>query len=137
MQKEEPIITLATYYDPMLAQIVRARLEDNGIPCFVADENMGSVYPMYNTAIGGIKLKIFERDMEKCKAILAEDETATVEEVAGTDEPTDAGVTCPKCGSTNVRDNLAESKRSWLSTIASYISDEKPFHCNKCGNDFE
>ena len=71
--KENDIVTFETYYNPMLAEIVRAKLEANAIPCFLADENMGSIYPAYNQGGGGIKLKVFARDLEKCRGIVADD----------------------------------------------------------------
>lgn len=72
MSKDDDIVTFETFYDPILAEIIRAKLEANGIPCFLADENMGSIYPMYNQGGGGIKLKVFERDLEKCREIVAD-----------------------------------------------------------------
>jgi predicted RNA-binding Zn-ribbon protein involved in translation (DUF1610 family) len=134
MEAEDQIITFETYYDPMLAQIVRTRLEDNDIPCFVADENLGTLYPVYNSAIGGIKLKIFARDLERCKAILAQDESLPADE---TEAETAEGMLCPNCGSADVRSNLTAKKLSWLGTIAALMSDEKPWHCNNCGKNFE
>lgn len=74
MNKEEEIVTFETYFDPMLAEIIRAKLEANDIPCFLADENMGSIYPAYNQGGGGIKLKIFARDLERCREIVDSDE---------------------------------------------------------------
>ncbi len=73
INKSEEIVTLETFYDPMLAEIIRARLDASGFPCFLADENMGSIYPAYNQGGGGIKLKVFAKDVEACKAVLAED----------------------------------------------------------------
>ena len=69
----DKIITFETFYDPMLAHIIRTRLEDAGIDCFIADENTIGAQPFYNQAIGGIKIKIFERDLERCREVLAED----------------------------------------------------------------
>lgn len=74
MNKEEEIVTFETYFDPMLAEIIRAKLEANDIPCFLADENMGSIYPAYNQGGGGIKLKVFARDVERCRDIINNDE---------------------------------------------------------------
>jgi hypothetical protein len=34
-QTEDKIITFEQYYDPMLAHIIRTRLEDNGIPALL------------------------------------------------------------------------------------------------------
>jgi len=65
--KEDEIITLEGNYNLMLAQIIRGRLEANGIPCFIAGESMPY------SQILGVKIKIFERDKERCLEILAED----------------------------------------------------------------
>ena len=67
MNDDEKIVTLESYYDPMLAEIIRGRLEAEGIPCFIADD------PVYKSVLGGVKLKVFERDLAKCREILAED----------------------------------------------------------------
>lgn len=65
--KEDDIITLEKYYNPMLAQIIRGRLEENGIHCFVSDE-INPYSPVF-----GVNLRIFARDKERCLQILAED----------------------------------------------------------------
>jgi len=80
MSKDDDIVTFETFYDPMLAEIIRTKLEANGIPCFLADENMGTIYPAYNQGGGGIKLKVFARDLEKCKEIRADDTEPTDED---------------------------------------------------------
>ncbi|MFI5161812.1 MAG: DUF2007 domain-containing protein [Sphingobacteriales bacterium] len=72
MTNEDNIVTFETFYDPLLAEIIRAKLAANGIPCFLADENMGTIYPAYNQGGGGIKLKVFERDVVTCKEIVAQ-----------------------------------------------------------------
>ena len=70
---EDKIVTLASYYDPILAQIILGRLQANGISCFIADENTLAANPFYNQAIGGVKIKVFEHDIDKCREILLED----------------------------------------------------------------
>ena len=70
---EDKIVTLESYYDPMLAQIILGRLQANGISCFIADENTLAANPFYNQAIGGVKIKVFEHDLQKCREILAEE----------------------------------------------------------------
>jgi hypothetical protein len=80
MSKDDDIVTFETFYDPILAEIIRAKLEANGIPCLVADENMGSIFPAYNQGGGGVKLKVFARDLEKCKEIRADNTEPTGED---------------------------------------------------------
>lgn len=52
-------IVYSTYYNPIEANIIRARLQDAGIDCFLADENVATLNPFYNQAIGGVKLIVF------------------------------------------------------------------------------
>jgi hypothetical protein len=73
MNTDDEIITFQTYYNPMEAEIIRTKLEANGIPSFISDESLGVLYPVYNQGGGGIKLKVFARDVEKCKEILADE----------------------------------------------------------------
>lgn len=138
---EDKIVTLEAYYDPMLAEITLARLQANGISCFLADTNILDANPFYNQAVGGIKLKVFEHDVERCRAILAEDADLelTDEEVAEHD------VTCPHCHSGNVRYGTStKTPGNWFSGILSFLAVGFPFaaankawHCFNCGEDFE
>ena len=72
MQKDDEIVTLRTFYNPMEAEIVRTRLEANGIPSLITDESLGVLYPVYNQG-GGIKLKVFAKDVEKSEEILSQE----------------------------------------------------------------
>jgi len=68
----DKIVIFHTYYDAMEAHIVKSRLMDAGIQCFLSDENIGSQIG-YNQAIGGVKLNLLEKDVEAAKAILSEE----------------------------------------------------------------
>jgi hypothetical protein len=138
---EDKIVTFESYYDPMLAHIVRTRLEANGISCFVADESTFGASPLYNQAAGGIKLKIFEKDMEKCREILATEGDLHDEDRFEIDNETNTYVVCPYCASTNVS-NIAEEKGK-EDLFNSLINLVSPFHapknwrCNNCQQEFE
>jgi len=141
---EDKIITFERYYDPMLAHIIRTRLEDNGIPCFIADENTISANPVFNQAVGGIKLKIFERDLEKCREILAADGDLHEQDHFEIDEETKATVICPYCASTNVQySNQTQQKAQGLTKIVNFLSaifsfqSPPAWHCFNCRRDFE
>src|ERR1700712_570526 len=121
-QTQDKIITLEQYYDPMLAHIIRTRLEDNGIPCFIADDNIISANPIYNQAVGGIKLKIFEHDLERCREILATEGDLHELDHVEIDEETNQAVICPYCASTNVRFGQATDKRfHWITVLVSFL----------------
>jgi hypothetical protein len=143
-QTQDKIITLEQYYDPMLAHIIRTRLEDNGIPCFIADDNIISANPIYNNAVGGIKLKIFERDLERCREILAQEGDLHEQDHYEIDKETHVPVVCPYCASSNVRYGAAtERKSNWFVALIFAIISAFPFyarkawHCFNCQRDFE
>jgi hypothetical protein len=128
----------------MLAHIIRTKLEDNGIPCFIADDNIISANPIYNNAVGGIKLKIFEHDLERCREILAEVATCMNKTILRlTRKPTTA-VVCPYCASTNVRYGPATERRThWFTALlfvllsAFPLYARKSWHCFNCRRDFD
>ncbi len=50
--------------------VVKGRLEADGIECFVRDEHTITAIPVYDIALGGIKLQVREQDVEAAKEIL-------------------------------------------------------------------
>lgn len=58
-------ITLHTYTDMPEATIAMDQLKENGIECFLNDENVMGLDP-----VGGVELKIFEKDKEAAQKIL-------------------------------------------------------------------
>jgi hypothetical protein len=138
---EDKIIVYSTYYNPIEASIVRARLEDSGIPCFLTDENMATIQPLYNQAIGGVKLNVFEKDVEQINLLLAEDQPNLPEME---EEPNALQMVCESCGSTNVGRGQATKKRfSWWVMLLSILFIVYPFkantcyHCYNCGHEFK
>lgn len=139
---EDRIIVYSTYYNPIEANIVKSRLEDSDIPCFLTDENVATINPLYNQAIGGVKLNVFEKDVERINLLLSEDQRQLeVEEEAIT---TEEQICCEKCGSTNVGFGQATKKRfSWWVTLLSLVLIVYPFkanncyHCYDCGHEFK
>jgi len=64
-------IILKSYDNPALANLEKEILNQEGISCFLSDENVVQLYPMFSSPFGGIKLHIFEEDEEKAERILA------------------------------------------------------------------
>ncbi len=65
-------ITIATFTFPNEYSVIMARLESEGIRCFVKDEMTVQVNPFYSNAIGGIKLQVERPDAERAIRILKE-----------------------------------------------------------------
>lgn len=102
---KDKIVTLSTYYDLMEAEIVLGRLQANGVSCFIADDNIVASNPFYNQAVGGVKIKVFEHDVETCRNMLAEEPVLAEDETL---------IACPECQSTNVFYGPAPVKRNWF-----------------------
>lgn len=140
-------VVYSTFYNPMEANIIKAKLEDSGFACFLADENVATLNPLYNQAIGGVKLIVFERDVEAINHLLAEDNSLgpdSPEELIDEEEPTQEHAVCPKCGSKNVGYGMAtEKKYSLWATILAFLTFSTPIkankcnHCYDCGYEFE
>lgn len=70
---DDRIVTLNTYIDFMEAEMALGKLQTAGIQCFI-DENATNIYPFYTDALGAYKIKVFERDVEKSRKLLAQSE---------------------------------------------------------------
>lgn len=64
---QDSTILLYTYNDVLEANIVRDKLQAAGIDSFIEDENVLGFNPN-----GGIKVKIFSKDMEAAEKIINE-----------------------------------------------------------------
>jgi hypothetical protein len=64
------MVVIASFGRIMEAELARARLEAEGIPAFLLDENAVSANPFYSPALGGIKLAVAARDAERAREIL-------------------------------------------------------------------
>lgn len=139
--ENDKIIVHSTYYNPIEANIVKGRLEDSDIPCFLTDENVATINPLYNQAIGGVKLNVFEKDMPRINELLT-DILPDIE--TDVDEVSEEQILCEKCGSNNVGYGQATKRRfNWLVTVVSLIFTIYPFkanncyHCYNCGHEFK
>lgn len=47
-------------------------LKENGIECFLSDENIVQLYPMFSSPFSGIRLHLFEKDKDSAEKILQE-----------------------------------------------------------------
>ena len=64
--------TLATFEYVADVQILKGRLESDGIPVFLRDENTLNSDPMISNAIGGVKLQVYYSDRARATDIYNE-----------------------------------------------------------------
>lgn len=67
---DEKIVVYSSYNTLSEAYEIKNMLERSGIPCFVSNENMATIYPMFDSEIGGIRLHLFEKDIQAANEIL-------------------------------------------------------------------
>lgn len=68
----ENFITIAVFQYTHEIEILKHRLNNEGITYFFENEATASVVPMYSLALGGIKLKIHPNDIVAVNLILDE-----------------------------------------------------------------
>ncbi|USA42193.1 DUF2007 domain-containing protein [Spongiibacter taiwanensis] len=91
------LTTVARFSFPYEAQIARARLDAEGIPAFVADEQTINMQWLFSNALGGVRLQVPSAYEARAREVLAEDLSAEVDAEQGT-----APARCARCGSENV-----------------------------------
>jgi len=118
------------------AQIVKSRLESEGIEVFLFDQFTVDTDPLVSNAIGGIKLKVWTEDEPKALEVLE-----SISAYSLNDDGEE--IECPICGSskvelfTNVRDI-----KSFLSFLFSFLTTALPvysrheYHCGNCKQNF-
>jgi hypothetical protein len=68
----EAFITIAIFDYIHEIEILKHRLDQEGIQYYFENELISSIVPMYTTALGGIRLKIHPNDFVLVKSILQE-----------------------------------------------------------------
>lgn len=78
-RNNEKVVIYSYYYTLSEAYEAKNLLERNGIDCFISNENMASVYPMFDSNLGGIRLHLFEKDVTEADRILSDYSSSTNE----------------------------------------------------------
>lgn len=67
------LVTVATFTTPFEAEIVKGRLEEEGVTAVVRDAEMVTADWTMSQAVGGVKVRVPEAEVERARAILAEE----------------------------------------------------------------
>lgn len=76
-----PLMTVATFTDPVVATMTKNYLENEGIPAILTDETTVATAWMLSNAMGGIKLQVSSYHLERAELLL--------EHMAGKAQPED------------------------------------------------
>lgn len=116
----------------MEAHLLLSQLESEGIQCWLKDENTVTTIPVWTIAVGGIKLMVSKKDLERAKEILIVSEIVKRQSLV-----------CPKCNSHNVE--LVSTPRkiaNWFSALLTFffgnyaLAVDNVMHCFDCGHEF-
>ena len=69
---KEKFYTIASFEYPSDVQILKGKLESEGIPVFLKDEFTLNSDPMISNAIGGVKVQVYTEDKETATEIYNE-----------------------------------------------------------------
>jgi hypothetical protein len=104
-------IILKTFESATEAHLARIRLEDEGISCFVANENFSALMPNYFGMMGsGIQLVVFENDAQKALQVLSTNDSL-IESI------------CPNCKSNLIEYGMGKTGLTkWLIALMSLLA---------------
>lgn len=92
---KETFSKIAVFQYSSEAQIIKSRLEAEGIEVFLYDEFTVDTDPLVSNAIGGVKLKVWQEDEKKALEILKTISDYSLDENG-------EEIECPVCGSQKV-----------------------------------
>ena len=133
------LVTALTFDDSVSAHLVKTRLENECIKCFIFDEHINNVMPIYGQAVGGIRIKIKEEDVLKAKQLIEEWELRPFL------NQSNETLTCTSCGAQELYAGFKSFKTSlgWLTLAISFLFMIYPFYsktvyrCKNCGEEMD
>ncbi|WP_179351135.1 putative signal transducing protein [Winogradskyella vidalii] len=133
---QDTFVTIAKFQYSAEAEIIKGRLESDGIQVFLKDNITIDTDPLVSHAIGGIKLNVLAKDQDKAKDILQSINAYALNDVG---EP----ITCPNCGNNRIElySTITDFK-SLISFLIGFITGTLPFStryqykCEDCKTEF-
>ena len=133
------LVTIRTFDNAVAAHMLKSKLENEGIPCYLFDENIVSLNPLYNVTVGGIKLKINELDRERAQQVIHAIEEAPLL------KDNNELLSCPSCDATDLIAGYKSMKglKGILSAAVSFLLLVFPIYyktvykCKQCGTEFK
>ena len=115
--------TLAAFDYPADVQILKGKLESEGIPVFLRDENTLNSDPLISNAIGGVKVEVYTRDKDRAIEIYDEIRVYAVDDEG---HP----IVCPNCRA--MKSEVYYERKSLLHKLFPFFEKRK-YKCLNCG----
>lgn len=119
----ERFYTLASFEYPADVQVLKGKLESEGIPVFLKDENTLNSDPLISNAIGGVRVQVYNRDKERAKAIYDEIRSYALDKNGNP-------VICPNC---KAQKSEAYYQRKSLFHKLFPFFEKRKYKCLNCG----
>ncbi|AZQ60066.1 DUF2007 domain-containing protein [Maribacter sp. MJ134] len=119
----EKFYQLASFEYAADVQIIKGKLESEGIPVFLRDENTLNSDPLISNAIGGVKLQVYSKDKERALAIYNEVRAYALDE---NDKP----IVCPNCKAS--RSEVYYNRKGIFYKLFPFFEKRK-YKCLNCG----
>jgi len=126
-------VAIRSYDNYIPAHMMLQRLEEEGIKAYLQDEHTVTIDPILSNAIGGIKLMIYEEQLERAMQL-----------VDGFEQHYKESATCRRCLSTNVHYiTQPNNVKNWFTALATWLfgnyalSFKKVYKCSDCGYESE
>jgi len=132
----EKLVTIKTYIYPLHAYADRALLEAERMQSCVIDDGIVYLNWLYSTAVGGVKLKVRESEVDMALTYI----NFPGKETPNTPSTGEDG--CPKCHSTHIHFERLYVKPFWLLYLAldillgagfPILVFKNKWKCNNCG----
>lgn len=121
------MIVLKTFDNYFSANIVLARLQQEGVRCYLKDEHTVTIDPLLNCAVGGIKLAVKKEDVPLAIELLEQYEADYLKEAA-----------CPRCQVHDMTKRIQPLEADWATKLVRFFikdyhqENETIFLCRQC-----
>lgn len=120
---EEKFYIIGSFEFVADVQIIKGKLESEGIPVFLRDENTLNSDPIISNAIGGVKLQVYTKDKERAIKIYNEIRAYAIDNKG---EP----VQCPNCKAE--KSEVYYSRKGVFYNLFPFFEKRK-YKCLQCG----
>lgn len=116
------LVTLGTFEFLADVQIIKGKLESEGIEVTLKDANTVGVEPFASNAIGGIKLQVHKADEDRAKVLFDEVRNYAVDDDGNL-------IICPNCKAS--KSEVIYLRKTLLHKLFPFFEPKK-YRCNNC-----
>jgi hypothetical protein len=123
MSERDKIVVFHSFSDPIEANIIKAKLDAHGVPCFLSEENLATLTPFLSN---GVRLHIFEADRDEVMRIVLKSKPEGDDDLA----------ICPFCKSKRII-TFSETGLNPATVVKIMLQLSKRHYCLDCEAEFD